>query len=85
MNVVVIFISTQITRLKPTSQVVYQTYTLKVSIPLRILLPHLSILKTLLRQHSVGTINQFFLEVFPQKSFRQLRHLQRKILIYKCF
>ena len=29
--------------------------------------------------------NSLFSQVFSQKAFRQLRNLQRKILIYKCF
>jgi len=83
LNVIIILISSQLTHLKPTCQVVHLKCTLKVSILLRILLFHLSVLKTLLRHvlgtlhrhHSVSTITNFCLTVFPQKSFRQLRHL----------
>ena len=90
MNVIIILISSQLTHLKPTSQVVYLKYTLKVSILLPTLLFHLSVLKTLLRHvletlfrhHSVSAITHFCLTVFPQKAFRQPRHLQKKI--YRC-
>jgi hypothetical protein len=76
--------------LKPTSQVVHLKCTLKVSIPLRTFLLRLSVFKTLLRHvletllhhHSVNTITHFCLTVSPQKAFRQLRHLQKKI--YGC-
>ena len=92
MNVIITLISSQLTHLKPTSQVVHLKCTLKVSIFLRTLLCHLSVLKTLLRHvletllrhHSVSTITHFCLTVFPQKAFRQLRHLQKKILMYRC-
>jgi len=90
MNVTTILISSQLTHAKPTSQVVHLKYTLKVSILLPTLLFHLSVLKallrhfleTLLRHHSVCTITRFCLAVFPQKAFRQLRHLQKNI--YRC-
>ena len=49
MNVIIILISSQLTHAKPTSQVVNLKYILKVSILLRTLLFHLSILKALLR------------------------------------
>ena len=78
--------------LKPTSQVVHLKCTLKVSILLRTLrfqpsvlialLRH--VLETLLRHQSVSTITQFCLTVFPQKASRQLRHVQKKILIHRC-
>jgi hypothetical protein len=79
-----------INHLKPISQVVHLKCTLKVSILLRTLLFHLSVLKTLLRRvletllrhHSFSTITHFCLTAFPQKAFRQLRHLQKKI--YRC-
>ena len=49
MNVNIILISSQLTHLKPTSQVVHLKCTLKVSILLRTLLFHLTVLKILLR------------------------------------
>ena len=78
--------------LKPTSQVVHLKCTLKISIHLRTLLFHPSVLKTLLRHvletlfrhQSVSTITQFCLTVFPQKASRQLRHFQKKILKHRC-
>ena len=90
MNVILILISSQLTHLKPTSQVVHLKGTLKVSILLRTLLFHLSVLKpllrhvpeTLLRHHSVSTTTHFYLTFFPQKAFCQLQHLQKKI--YRC-
>ena len=91
MNVIIKLISSQLTHLKPTSQVVHLKCTLKVSILLRTLLFHLSVLKTLLRhvletllrRYSVSTITHFCLTVSPPNAFRQL-HLQKKILIYRC-
>jgi len=58
--------------------------TLKVSILLRTLLFQPSVLKTFLRHHLVSTITQFCLTVFPQKASRQLRHVQKKILMHRC-
>ena len=83
-------ISSQLTHLKPTSQVVHLKRTLKVSILLCTILFHPSALKTLLRHvletllrhQSVSTITQFCLTVFPQKASRQL-HVQKKILIHR--
>jgi hypothetical protein len=48
MNIITILISNQLTHLSPTSQVFHLKWTLKVSVFLRTLLFHLSILKTLL-------------------------------------
>jgi len=45
------------------------------SLCLKTLLRH--VLETLLRHQSVSAITQFCLTVFPQKAFRQLRHLQK--------
>jgi hypothetical protein len=73
MNFIMILISSQLTQLKPTSQVVRLTCIRKVSIPLRTLFFLLSILKTLPRHHSVSRITHLFLKIFPQKGFRQLR------------
>jgi len=61
-NVVIILSSTQITHLKSTSQVVHLTCTLQVSILLRIMLLHLTILRTLLCHHSVSTKTHFCLK-----------------------
>jgi len=92
MNAIITPISSQLTYLKSTSQVVHLKCTLKVSILLSTLPFHPSILKTLLRHvletllrhQSVSTITQFCLTVFPQKASRQLRHFQKKILIHRC-
>jgi len=92
MNAIITPISSHLTYLKPTSQVVHLRCTLKVSIVFRTLLFHPSVLKTLLRHfletlflhQTVSTITQSCLTVFPQKAFRQLRHLQKKILIHRC-
>ena len=92
MNAIITPISSQLTYLKPTSQVVHLKCTLKVSILLRTLLFHPPILKpllrhvleTLLRHQSVSTVTQFCLTVSPQKAFCPLRHVQKKILIHRC-
>ena len=92
MKAIISPISSQLTHLKLTSQVVHLKCTLKVSILLRTLLFHPSVLKTLLRHvletflrhQSVSTITQFCLTVFPQKASHQLRHVQKKILMHRC-
>jgi hypothetical protein len=92
MNAIVTPISSQLTHLKPTSQAVHLKCTLKVTILILTLLFHPSVFKTLLRHvletllrhQSVRTITQFCLTVFPHKAFRQLRHVQKKILIHRC-
>ena len=75
MNAIITPISSQLTYLKPTSQVVHLKCTLKVSILLRTLLFHLSVLKTLLRHvlytllrhQSLSTITQLS-QRFPTES-----------------
>ena len=92
MNAIITPISSQLTHLKPTSEVVHLKCTFKVSILLRTLLFHPTVLKTLLRhvlktllRHKpVSTITQFCPMVFPKKASRQLRHVQEKILIHRC-
>jgi hypothetical protein len=92
MNAIITPISSQLTHLKPTSQLVHLKCTLKASILRRTRLFHPSVLKTLLRHvletllrhQSVSATTQFCLTVFPQKASRQLRHLQKKILMRGC-
>jgi len=80
MNIIIVLISSKLTHLKPTSQVVHLKCTLKVSVLLRTFLFHLSVLKTLLcnvletllPHHSLSTVSHFCLTVFPQKAFHQL-------------
>jgi hypothetical protein len=84
MNFVIILISTQIAHLKPTSKLVHLKCTLKVSVLLRTILFHLSILKNSSPPPLISTLTQFCLKAFPQKALRKLRHFHRKILIYKC-
>jgi len=86
MNAIIIPIFSQLTHLKPTSQVVHLKCIFKVSILFRTLLKTLlrHVLETFLRHQSVSTVTQFCLTVFPQKVSRQLRHVQEKILIHRC-
>ena len=90
MKDIITTISSQLTHLKPTFQVVHLKSTLKVSILIRTLLVHPSLLNTLLRHvletllhhQSVSTITEFCLTVFPQKAFCQVQHVRKKILIH---
>jgi len=47
--------------------------------------PHTSSPSLHSQNPSPSPFTHFCLKIFPQKVFRQLRTLQRKILIYQCF
>jgi len=69
MKGIMILISSKLTHLKPTSQVVHLKYILNVSILPRTLLFHVSVLKALLRQ---------VLETLLRHHSVQLRQLQKE-------